>query len=179
MEPCLECGFEPGAVRPADAPRLIRRLARLHHDWLLDVAATESGDALLRTSPRKDTWSPLEYTGHVRDVYALFDRRIGAILDKPGAELEIVDHNKVVAEGAYNRLGAAALAADLISRAERLATTLEQVRPWQWTLRGYRDNESRTIEEIAKRAVHEGRHHLMDVERMTASRSENALRRAP
>jgi hypothetical protein len=90
--------------------------------------------------------------------------------------LEIIDHNIVVAEGRYNRLAAPALAADLVVRADRLAATLEKVRPWQWSLRGFRGDESRTVEEIAKRAVHEGRHHLMDVERITASGAESVLR---
>ncbi|SRR6266545_4815511 len=179
MEPCLECGFAPEAVPVIEAPRLIRRLTRLHCDWLLGVAAAESGDAAIRMRPRKGTWSPLEYTAHVRDVYALFDRRIQAILKKPGSELEIVDHNMAVAEGAYNRLTVPALAEELMVCADRLATTLENIRPWQWSLRGFRGGDSRTIEEIAKRAVHEGRHHLMDVERMSASWSENALRRSP
>jgi hypothetical protein len=140
------------------------------------MVGTESGDAAIRARPRKGSWSPLEYTAHVRDVYALFDRRIQAVLKNPGSELEIIDHNIVVAEGGYNRLAAPALAADLVVRADRLAATLEKVRPWQWSLRGFRGDESRTVEEIAKRAVHEGRHHLMDVERITASGAESVLR---
>jgi hypothetical protein len=140
------------------------------------MTGTESGDAAIRARPRKGSWSPLEYTAHVRDVYALFDRRIQAILKTPGSELEIIDHNIAVAEGGYNRLAAPALAGELVVRADRLAATLQKVRPWQWSLRGFRGDESRTIEEIAKRAVHEGRHHLMDVERMAASGAESALR---
>ena len=176
MEPCEECGFQPATVAHGEAPSLIRRLARQHRDWLIGMAATESGDAAMRAHPRKGLWSPLEYTAHVRDVYALFDRRIQAILNSPGSELEIIDHNIAVAEGGYNRLEAPALAEDLVVRADRLAATLDHVRPWQWSLRGFRGAESRTVEEIAKRAVHEGRHHLMDVERMTTSGAERALR---
>jgi hypothetical protein len=175
----LECGFDPDAVPVTESPALIRRLGRLHCDWLLDVTAVGSGAAAIRMSPRKNTWSPLEYTAHVRDVYALFDRRIQAILKKPDSELELVDHNLAVAEGAYNQLDAPALAEDLMACAERLAVTLDRVRPGQWSLRGFRGGESRTIEEIAKRAVHEGRHHLMDVERMSGAWSENALPRNP
>ncbi|HEU5158446.1 MAG TPA: DinB family protein [Streptosporangiaceae bacterium] len=176
MEPCEECGFRPAAVSAAESPRLIRRLARRHGDWLTGMAATQSGDAAIRVRPRKGAWSPLEYTGHVRDVYALFDRRIQTVLKSPGSELEIIDHDMAVAEGGYNRLAATALADDLMLRADGLAATLRKVRPWQWSLRGFRGDESRTIEEIAKRAVHEGRHHLMDVERITASRAKSVLR---
>ncbi|GAA4601646.1 DinB family protein [Actinoallomurus liliacearum] len=169
METCAECGFEPAEIEAEETPGLIRRFSALHRDRLVGRAVDEGRRAELRVRPQRGVWSPLEYAGHLRDVYALFDRRVRAVLSEPGGVLEVIDHDAVVARGAYDRLDPEALAADLGACADRLAATLTGVRPEQWPWYGARAGERRTIEEIAKRAVHESRHHLMDVERILAS----------
>jgi len=175
MEPCLECGFEPGAIALEETPSLIRRLAWLHCKWLLASAADEAGRAALRTRPRDGMWSPLEYAAHVRDVYALFERRIQTILRTPGREVEIVDHDAAVARGGYDRLVPEELIGEICACAGLLAETLALVTPPQWSLQGLRGGESRTIADIARRAVHEGRHHLMDMQGMLASGTRAAV----
>ncbi|MCO6005437.1 DinB family protein [Actinoallomurus purpureus] len=177
METCTECGFEPTAITVEETPGLIRRFAALHREWLIGFAADEVRRGELRVRPCSGVWSPLEYAGHLRDVCALFDRRVQAVLRAPGSTLEVIDHDAVVARGGYDRLDPRALAAGLGACADRLATRMEGVGPEQWSLYGVRAGERRTIAEIAKRAVHEGRHHLMDVERILASSSGASMRR--
>ncbi len=172
MKPCLECGFEPAATEPGRTPPLIRRLARLHRAWLTGSGVRAADPAPLRIRPSEGTWSPLEYEAHVRDVFRLFDRRVRSILRAPGGELEVVDHDAAVVRGAYNRLAPGPLADEISQSADRLAETLERVRPREWSLSGFRCGEPRTIGEIAKRAVHEGRHHLMDVRRTLAPEAD-------
>ncbi len=177
MKTCAECGFEPTAIEAEETPDLIRRLAALHRQWLIGSAADEARRARARLRPRSGVWSPLEYAGHLRDVYALFDRRVRSVLKGPGADLEVIDHDAVVEREGYDRLDPRDLAAGLDTCAEQLAATLDGVHPEQWSLHGVRAGERRTIEEIAKRAVHESRHHLMDVERILASSRGAATRR--
>lgn len=172
MKPCLECGFEPDATEPDRTPPLVRRLGGLHRAWLFGAGVRVADPAALRARPSEGTWSPLEYEAHVRDVFRLFDRRVRSILRAPGGELEVVDHEAVVLRGEYNRLPLGPLADEIVRSADRLAETLERVRPPEWSLTGFRCGEPRTIGEIGQRAVHEGRHHLMDVRRILAPEAD-------
>jgi F420-0:gamma-glutamyl ligase len=110
-------------------------------------------------------WSALEYAAHVRDVFALFDRRITRILVDNGTILELVDHDKAISDGRYNELDPVSVAADVVSSAEGLARRLEELRPGDWYRWGTRAGEIRTVLEVAQRAVHEAHHHLTDLER--------------
>ena len=122
--------------------------------------------ARLQSRAQVSTWTPLEYAGHVRDVLALFDRRIHQIIAHPGCDLEVIDHEAAVISGNYNDLEPAAVSASLTSVAAALRSTLGQLRPGQWALLGFRSGEPRSVEDIGHRAVHETRHHLRDIQRL-------------
>ena len=72
---CPECGYDVREFDRAGIGEMIRANAR---EW---VAVLGGDPGELRRRPDPDTWSPLEYAFHVRDVYELYDFRLGLMLD--------------------------------------------------------------------------------------------------
>lgn len=70
--PCPECGLDTSSVSRERIPAMIRENAAAWQEPL-----TTPGAAL---RPRPGTWSPLEYGCHVRDVFRLYDYRLGLML---------------------------------------------------------------------------------------------------
>jgi hypothetical protein len=72
--PCPECGLDSRTVDVAAIPALVRANAAAWQDVLArpDV----------RQRPAPGVWSPLEYGCPVRDVFRLFDARLGLMLDE-------------------------------------------------------------------------------------------------
>ena len=64
---CPECGYD---VRDFDRSRIGTMIRANAAEW---EALLGDGDAALRQRPDPQTWSPLEYGFHVRDVYELYD----------------------------------------------------------------------------------------------------------
>jgi hypothetical protein len=101
----------------------------------------------------------------MRDVLLLFTRRTLAILSTDTPELEVVSHDQMVATGGYNRLDALIVGQQIQDASQHLAGILNGLVPADFARRGLRDGEERTVLEIAQRAAHESRHHLLDMAR--------------
>ncbi|MDQ1668027.1 MAG: hypothetical protein QOE40_88, partial [Actinomycetota bacterium] len=71
--PCPECGLDTRDVRPEDVAGLLR-------DVTASWRGVLSGDGPVRTRPAPDTWSPLEYGCHVRDVLRRYSGRLHLML---------------------------------------------------------------------------------------------------
>jgi hypothetical protein len=119
---------------------------------------------VLRARPTPASWSALEYAAHVRDVLELFERRVVQLLQGE-SELEVVDHDRAVAEGHYNDLDPATVLEQLEAAAGALAVRLEGLEPDDWSRTGTRAGEERTMLDIGRRAAHEAHHHLLDIGR--------------
>jgi hypothetical protein len=162
---CEECGFAYTDVAGADAPAAIRGFARRFRAPLTRFLPGEDGDALIRRRPAPDTWSALEYAAHVRDVFANYDRWIRQTLAEDRPVLEGPGPDELAADGRYNDDDPVAVADGLAANAERLAATLEAVPDGRWDRVGIRRDEERSVLFTARRAVHEGNHHLLDIGR--------------
>jgi len=165
VDRCAECGFEPTSLDPANAAESIRAFGRKWQAPLTRFLPGEDGAAITRTRPSPTTWSPLEYGAHVRDVFALFARRVADIVTHDRPTLDVIDHDRAVADGRYNELAPNDVATDVAANAEALATTLEKLDASDWSRTGTRDGEERSVLDIARRAVHEASHHLLDAGR--------------
>lgn len=165
MDRCGECGFDPDGVTPETAADSVRAFARRYQAPLTRFLPDEDGTAVLRTRPENGGWSALEYAAHVADVFRLFARRVAQLQATDGASLEVIDHEAVVASGAYDELDPADVAADVASAAAALADALAGLTEVEWRHRGIRAGEPRTMVDLTRRAVHEGSHHLLDVGR--------------
>jgi hypothetical protein len=170
---CEECGFDFDGVTLESAPATVRDFGRRYKAPFTRLLKGED-EAVLATRPAPDVWSAIEYAAHVRDVFALFDRRVQQIIAEHEPALEVVDHDTLVAGGDYRALVPAVVVDDLAAAAEGLATRLEGLTPEQWERSGMREGERRTVLEVARRGAHEGSHHLLDVGRVL-----RAVRQSP
>jgi hypothetical protein len=162
---CEECGFDQEALDPADAPAAIRSFAKRYRAPLSRFLPGEDGDALVRQRPAPEVWSALEYAAHVRDVFDNYDRWVGQILADDSPVLEGPPPDELAVERRYNDDDPAAVAEALAANAERLAATFEGVPAGAWDRVGVRRGEERSVAVHARRAVHEGSHHLLDIGR--------------
>lgn len=162
---CEECGFEYEALHAADIPAAIRSFAKRYRVPLTRFLRGEDGDALVRHRPAPGVWSALEYAAHVRDVFASYNDWIRLCLAHDRPVLEGRGPDELATERRYNDDDPAAVADALAANAERLADTLEAVPTDGWDRVGLRRDEERSVLLTARRAVHEGGHHLLDIGR--------------
>jgi len=166
LPPCEECGFVYTDLTGADAPAAIRAFARRYRAPLSRFLPGEDGDAVVRARPAPDTWSALEYAAHVRDVFFNYDRWVQQILAEDRPELEGPGPEELAVERRYNEDDPVAVTDALAANAESLAATFENVPSDGWDRVGIRwGHEERSVLLHARRAVHEGNHHLLDIGR--------------
>ncbi len=171
---CEECGFAYTDLAPADVPAAIRAFARRFRAPLTRFLPGEDSDALVRRRPAPETWSALEYAAHVRDVFGNYERWVRQTLAEDRPVLEGPGPDAQAAAGNYNALDPVAVADELAANAERLAATFEAVPDDGWDRVGLRRDEERSVLFSARRAVHEGNHHLLDIGRGMRALREQA-----
>lgn len=162
---CDECGFDYEALSPQELPVAVRAFAKRYRAPLSRFLPGEDGDAVVRERPAPGTWSALEYAAHVRDVFASYDGWIRRCLTEDRPVLEGTPPDELAVERRYNDDDPAAVTEALAENAERLATTVESVPDDGWDRVGLRRDEERSVLFTARRAVHEGGHHLLDIGR--------------
>ena len=162
---CDECGFVYEDLVADALPAAIRSFAKRYRAPLTRFLPGEDGDSLVRQRPAPDTWSALEYAAHVRDVFASYDGWIHQCLEEDRPVLQGPTPDDLAVERRYRVDDPAAVAEALAANAERLAATVEAVPTDGWERVGIRRDEERSVLFTARRAVHEGSHHLLDVGR--------------
>ena len=161
---CPVCGLDFDSIKPLDTIAAIRGLPRRYRAPLTRLLPGED-ESVLRARPEAGTWSALEYAAHVRDVLGWYEGWVRQILVEERPVLEGVGRDEAAIEHRYNEQDPVAVADDLAARAEALAATLEAVPGDAWDRVGLRGGEERSIATHARRAVHEGSHHLLDIGR--------------
>ncbi len=154
--PCPECGLDTRSFAVAELPEMIRLNAAA---WpgVLGVP-----DAARR--PRPDTWSPLEYGCHVRDVFRLYDYRLGLMLTDDDPLFPNWDQDETAVADRYGSQDPASVARELGAAADALASRFAGVRDDQWARPGRRsDGAAFTVETFGRYFIHDPVHHLYDV----------------
>jgi hypothetical protein len=162
---CEECGFDSASVGPADAPAALRAFGRRYRAPLTRLLPGED-DRVLRVRPEPTVWSALEYAAHVRDVFGWYGERVRRILAEDRPVLDAIDPDATTDEGRYNECDPAQVADEVAAAAERLAALLEEVPEDGWGRVGLRNGSERSVLDVARGAVHEGNHHLLDIGRV-------------
>jgi hypothetical protein len=164
---CDQCGFVYDEVARADIPNSLRTLAGRYEAVL---AATT--DAVLRSHSVPETWSPLEYACHVRDVLRVQRDRVLLALTEDQPAFVSMRREERVTEERYNEQRPAAVAGEITQAAQAFAETLEHLDDAAWQRTGvynYPTTRVRTVEWIGRHTIHEGEHHLQDIEGLVAS----------
>ena len=155
-QPCPQCRFDPGAVRHDEVAPLIGD----HTDVLR--RALLRPDAVRR--PAAAVWSPLEYACHVRDVCALFDRRLALMLSEDDPIFDNWDQDATAIEERYWAQEPPHVERELADNATAIAARFGGVHGEQWQRPGRRSNGSVfTVHTFAIYLLHDLAHHAWDV----------------
>lgn len=167
---CAKCGFEARSVSPSDAVAAIRsfprRYRRLLQDALLDL---DYGERIIATRP-PGAWSPLDLTAHVRDALHVYERRMQRIVqeDSPTlAEAEL----EAPPTSAHDQ-GVEVVLATLLSTSDEFGRTASRISGDDWIRKGTVGGSEVSALDILREAVHEGAHHLRDLEKVLAAARE-------
>ena len=172
--PVRECGFVAADLDRADlgaaAPRRRERLGR------------RAAPARRRPSgPTEQTWSPLEYACHVRDVHRIFGERLALMLDQDEPDLRQLGPGRGRVAARYDLQDPAVVGPELVAAAEAVAARYDALReaPEEtWARRGLRSNGSEfTVDSIARYHLHDVLHHTHDVRERRRARHGRGVRR--
>jgi hypothetical protein len=155
-ERCPECGVDTREIAPEAVAGLVRRTVPR---WRAVLEGESPGR---RTRP--DSWSPLEYACHVRDVYRRYDERLALMLTSDDPSFPDWDQDATAVADGYGEQDPATVADELAAAAEVLAAAFAAVSGEQWERTGERSDGARfTVATFARYFVHDPLHHLYDV----------------
>lgn len=158
-EPCSECGFVAADLDRADLGQLVRDDAI---GW-----ATVLNQPGVTQRPDEQTWSPLEYACHVRDVHRIFGERLALMLDEVEPTFANWDQDETALAERYDQQDPAVVGPELVAAAEAVAEAYDAIvgAPEEtWARRGLRDNGSEfTVDSLARYHLHDVLHHTHDV----------------
>ena len=155
-QPCLECGFTPGAVHHTEVADHIRADAA---EWVSRLAGPG-----VRERPQPSVWSTLEYGCHIRDVHRIFNHRVRLMLDEDEPLFPNWDQDETALADDYGAQDPATVAIELFDAAGIVSDTYTRVPADAWSRRGLRSNGSEfTVASIAIYHLHDIVHHAHDV----------------
>jgi DinB superfamily len=167
VDRCDECGFVYDAVERDAIPEALRALAVRYQAVLADT-----GVSVLRAHPRTGMWSALEYSCHVRDVFRVQRERVQLAIAEDQPTFASMRREERVVEERYNGQPPAQVAHEITGAAASLARLLESLDDDDWQSTGiynWPERRVRTVEWIGRHTIHEGEHHLQDIDRLVTA----------
>jgi hypothetical protein len=156
---CTECGFDTRQPSRGDLAPLVRQLS---DRWRTSMAQISDP----RSRPEPLVWSPLEYSCHVRDVFALGVVRVQLMLDEDDPTFANWDQDETAVAEDYSSQDPGVVTIDLADEASGFSAMLESVPEVAWQRSGRRsDGAVFTVESFARYLLHDPIHHLTDVSR--------------
>jgi len=153
---CPDCGYDPTVLVDAGLGAALRATS---DRWSAVLRRLE-----VRRRPRPDTWSPLEYACHVRDVHRLFTERVRLMLTANDPQFANWDQDAVAVADRYWQQDPSEVTAQLAAAAEATAAQYDAVPADAWPRTGRRSNGAVfTISSIGRYHLHDVVHHLGDV----------------
>jgi hypothetical protein len=129
----------------------------------------ERADVDIRAHPLPDTWSILEYACHMRDVLRAQRDRVALALATDEPTFPSMRREERVTEERYNEQSPSQVARELGASANALADAFDALDEAGWQRTGvysWPERRPRTLEWVARHSMHEGEHHIMDIERL-------------
>jgi hypothetical protein len=161
MDHCDECGFEYAELPEQQIGSALLHLVPQYGT----ILATDP--SRLREHPISGVWSALEYACHVRDIFEVQRERVELALEKDEPSFEPMGREERVVRDRYNEQDPTDVERELARRARALADLFERLGPDDLARRAiynWPERAPQTIAWIGRHTVHEGRHHLRDIE---------------
>ena len=161
MHHCDECGFDYDLATATDAGSAIVAGA----DEIATVLSDAADGAARRRRP--DTWSPLEYGCHVRDVLLVQRERVLLARREDRPSFAPMGRDERVAHDGYPDQVPTDVARQLREAAALFANVLDRLGPdWDRTvIYNYPEPLERSLRWVGVHTVHEVHHHLLDIRR--------------
>ena len=157
-EQCEECGIRAGDFARAELGPAILVESERWGDLLASAGPRE-----WRRRPSALAWSALEHEAHVRDVLALFGRRVAQAIVEDDPDFGWWDHEAAALADRYNDQDPRTVAAALRTNAKELVAELAHLDETGWQRAGTRRRGERfTVEGLARFALHEAHHHRIE-----------------
>jgi hypothetical protein len=160
-ERCPQCGEDAASIEYELLGPALLQSAEAWRGFLLDA-----DPAYLRKIPAPGIFSPIQYGAHVRDIQRVYGDRILLMLQEDDPVFPQFNPDEA-AWDAFNAMAVETLASEIGQEAQRLAGILDGLQPDDWSRTMVRDGGSDgvyrfTVAGLARYAVHESRHHLLD-----------------
>jgi hypothetical protein len=155
---CPECWFDASSVDPVTVAERVRDNAS---DWSAVLTGSD-----LRLRPDAQTWSPLEYAAHVRDVHRVYAERLARFLVEDNPTFVNWDQDETAIAERYKEQEPSVVLTELADAAEAAASGFEKIPEDAWTrTAGRSDGATFTLTSFARYYLHDVVHHLWDVTR--------------
>jgi Mycothiol maleylpyruvate isomerase N-terminal domain len=164
---CPECALDYGTLHPPFAINTLKSFPRRYAEALEQASPGEDTDAVLRTRPAEGVWSAIEYAAHVADLMEPFATVVHRMYSEDNPDLSDVffDENKKAAADKYNEQGKDAILSRMKSGVDRLVAEAGKVGANRWGRMASFGWGDRDLLTMLQNSVHEGVHHLIDIER--------------
>ena len=161
MDRCEQCGFERAESEAPSAGTAIVQAATIMAETLSDRTA----DLTTRRAPQ--TWSPIEYGCHTRDVLLVQRERVLLARRVEGASQPLMGREERVEHDGYAAQRPGDVARQLVDAARMLANVLSRLDEKAWSRTVVYDTlrpTERSLRWVALDTWHEVHHHLKDIQ---------------
>jgi S-DNA-T family DNA segregation ATPase FtsK/SpoIIIE len=167
MDRCDPCRFIYADVGATALPTRLSAFGPRYLALLLPPERPVAWDGILRSRPAEGVWSALEYACHMRDVFFVQRDRLYLALveDKPVFAPMYRDQRVTLAR--YNAQDPEEVAAQLATAARLIAQAfdgLDAVQLQRLCIYNFPAPAERPVLWIGQHTVHEGEHHLRDIQ---------------
>ena len=171
MDRCDSCQFIYADIDATILPTRLAAFGTRYRALLLPLSRPAAWSGILRTRPAEGVWSALEYACHVRDVFLVQRDRlyIALVEDTPTCAPSYRDHRVTLAR--YNAQDPAEVAEQLATAARLIAQAFDALDSTQLQRRclyTFPAPAECPLLWVGQHTVHEGEHHLRDIEEVLA-----------
>jgi len=167
VDRCQECQFDYDALGPGAVSGSLRSLGSRFGMRVSNERGDPALALTLRTRPGPRIWSALEYACHVRDVFLVQRERLYLTLVEDCPRFAPMYREERATLARYAAAEPAEVGRELKVAAEMLAFAFEGLDDSQWQRRciyNFPEAAERTVLWLGRHAVHEGEHHLHDID---------------
>jgi len=163
---CHECGYVYEELPVERVPESLRAFGPSYREALASV-----GPEAASTRAETTVWSALEYVCHLRDVLLVQRERVVLAQVQERPTVVPMSREERVAICRYDSQPLEDVLAQLAMASDLCARVFEGLTPAGWArelVYNWPSNEVRDVRWVGRHTVHEGRHHLYDIERLLA-----------